>query len=149
MIQPITSFISILPAGRLRLCFPSQAKDWISLLFCMNFKRTEIILYCSEMISMTEVNLSKNKMTPCTQLQFFKWNEWMFSSYFHFPYSSSSRLQVINKLIFGDKVFFYLILICSITGKKNTAQTSLLGIIWERLYWQFYFACTNIFSDNI
>lgn len=149
MIQPITSFISILPAGRLRLCFPSQAKDWISLLFCMNFKRTEIILYCSEMISMTEVNLSKNKMPPCTQLQFFKWNEWMFSSYFHFPYSSSSRLQVINKLIFGDKVFFYLILICSITGKKNTAQTSLLGIIWERLYWQFYFACTNIFSDNI
>lgn len=119
MIQPITSFISILPAGRLRLCFPSQAKDWISLLFCMNFKRTEIILYCSEMISMTEVNLSKNKMTPCTQLQFFKWNEWMFSSYFHFPYSSSSRLQVTNKLIFGDKVFFCLILICSITGKKK------------------------------
>lgn len=149
MIQSITSFISILPAGRLRLCFPSQAKVWISLLFCMNFKRTETTLYCSKMISMTEVNLSKNKMPPCTQLQFFKWNELMFSSYFHFPYSSSSRLQVTNKLIFGDKVFFCLILICSITGKKKTAQTSLLGIIWERLYWQFYCACTNIFSDNI
>lgn len=134
MIQSITSFISILPAGRLRLCFPSQAKVWISLLFCMNFKRTEITSYCSKMISMTEVNLSKNKMPPCTQLQFFKWNELMFSSYFHFPYSSSSRLQVTNKLIFGDKVFFCLILICSITGKKKTAQTSLLGIIWERLY---------------
>lgn len=65
MIQSITSFISTLLAGRLRLCFPSQAKVWISLLFCMNFKRTEIILYCSKMISMTEVNLSKNKMPPC------------------------------------------------------------------------------------
>lgn len=79
---------------------------------------------------MTEIFL-RTKYPFVLKLQSFNWNEGTSSSsYFHFPYSWSSRLQVINKQDFGDKVFFYLSLACSTAAKKILHRLfSLLGIL--------------------
>jgi len=61
IIQSITSFF-ILLAGRLRLYFTSKAK----------VKRIGTVLYCLKTISMTGVDLHKNKISLCPQITIFQ-----------------------------------------------------------------------------
>lgn len=66
--------MSVLLAGKFRLCFTFQAKVWTSF-FCsvgvLKFKRIGTVLYCLKTISVTKVDLHKNKTSLCPQITIF------------------------------------------------------------------------------